>query len=137
MSSARIRDLLPVLVEKTRAVGIDALWVCVPMHGNTYTAANGLKTRHFDAVLDEVTGFFEVHEEIGTWPGGVHLEFSADNVTECVGGPAGIAESDLTENYRSACDPRLNRTQTLALARAVAAAFARRCHPVLSDGSPQ
>ncbi|MFF1508324.1 3-deoxy-7-phosphoheptulonate synthase [Streptomyces sp. NPDC058326] len=123
MGSDKVRDLMPVLVEKARAEGVEALWVCDPMHGNTYTAANGLKTRRYDDVLDEVRGFFEVHRELGTWPGGLHLEFSPDAVTECVGGPGPATEADLTERYTSTCDPRLNRAQTLALAGAVAELF--------------
>ncbi|MEV4944015.1 3-deoxy-7-phosphoheptulonate synthase [Streptomyces zaomyceticus] len=123
MGGDRIRDLMPVLVEKARAEGIEAVWVCDPMHGNTYTTPGGLKTRRYDDVLDEVRGFFEVHRELGTRPGGLHLEFSADAVTECVGGPEALTEADLAERYTSTCDPRLNRVQTLALAGAVAGMF--------------
>ena len=90
------------------------------MHGNTIEAASGHKTRHFDDVLDEVTGFFEVHRALGTHPGGIHIEFTGDDVTECMGGGQHITESDLRHRYETACDPRLNRSQSLDLAFLVA-----------------
>jgi len=90
------------------------------MHGNTFEAESGHKTRRLDDVVDEVAGFFEVHRALGTHPGGVHLEFTGDDVTECIGGGHEIAESDLHERYETACDPRLNRQQSLDLAFLVA-----------------
>ncbi|MGW8882754.1 3-deoxy-7-phosphoheptulonate synthase, partial [Streptomyces mirabilis] len=93
---------------------------------NTYTAPSGHKTRGFDAVLDEITGFFDVHRALGTHPGGIHLEMTGEDVTECVGGLAGIGHDDLASRYESACDPRLNREQSLELAQRVAEIVATR-----------
>ncbi len=118
--AGRIRDGLPHLVEKVTAAGIDVAWVCDPMHGNTFEATSGYKTRRFDDVIDEVQGFFDVHRSLGTWPGGVHVELTGDDVTECVGGGEDLAEIDLSHRYESVCDPRLNRVQSLELAFLVA-----------------
>jgi 3-deoxy-7-phosphoheptulonate synthase len=120
MGARRIRRALPPLVEKVAASRAPVVWVCDPMHGNTVEAADGRKTRNFDDVLDEVTGFFEVHRALGTYPGGIHIEFTGDDVTECIGGGHRIAESDLSHRYETACDPRLNRSQSLDLAFRVA-----------------
>jgi 3-deoxy-7-phosphoheptulonate synthase len=120
MGAERVRDGLPPLVEKVRASGAQVAWICDPMHGNTFEAPSGYKTRRFDDVLDEVTGFFEVHRSLGTHPGGVHIEFTGDDVTECVGGGHEIVEDDLHQRYETACDPRLNRGQALDLAFMVA-----------------
>ncbi len=98
-------------------------WVCDPMHGNTFEAPGGYKTRRFDDVLSEVQGFFEVHRRLGTHPGGIHIEFTGDNVTECVGGSYEIAAGDLHQRYETACDPRLNRSQALDLAFTVAESY--------------
>src|SRR6266536_553926 len=100
-------------------------WVCDPMHGNTFEAPSGHKTRRFDDVLGEVQGFFEVHRSLGTHPGGIHIEFTGDNVTECVGGSYQIAAADLHQRYETFCDPRLNRRQALDLAFTVADSYAR------------
>ena len=86
MGAHRIRDLLPDIVAKVTASGRQVAWVCDPMHGNTFEAQNGFKTRAFSDVIAELNGFFDVHEELGTWPGGVHVELTGDDVTECVGG---------------------------------------------------
>ena len=121
MGAARIREALPPLVEKIAASRAPVVWVCDPMHGNTVeAAADGRKTRNFDDVLDEVAGFFEVHRALGTHPGGIHIEFTGDDVTECLGGSQHIAESDLSYRYETTCDPRLNRSQSLDLAFRVA-----------------
>jgi 3-deoxy-7-phosphoheptulonate synthase len=96
------------------------------MHGNTFTANSGHKTRRFDDVVDEVKGFFEVHAELGTHPGGIHIELTGDEVTECVGGAEGLVEGDLPMRYETACDPRLNRAQSLELAFLVAEMLAKR-----------
>jgi 3-deoxy-7-phosphoheptulonate synthase len=93
------------------------------MHGNTVEAASGRKTRYFDDVLDEVAGFFEVHRALGTHPGGIHIEFTGDDVTECIGGGHPVAESDLSQRYETTCDPRLNRSQSLDLAFRVAGLY--------------
>jgi 3-deoxy-7-phosphoheptulonate synthase len=120
MGAGKVRDALPTLVEKVRASGATVAWICDPMHGNTFEAPSGHKTRRLDDVLDEVAGFFEVHHALGTHPGGVHIEFTGDDVTECVGGGHEIAEEDLSLRYETACDPRLNRGQSLDLAFRVA-----------------
>jgi 3-deoxy-7-phosphoheptulonate synthase len=125
MGAGRIRQALPPLVEKVAASGAIVVWVCDPMHGNTVEAASGRKTRHFDDVLDEVAGFFEVHRALGTHPGGIHIEFTGDDVTECIGGGDHIAESDLSHRYETTCDPRLNRGQSLDLAFRVAELYRR------------
>ncbi|MEV6171997.1 3-deoxy-7-phosphoheptulonate synthase class II [Streptomyces sp. NPDC051954] len=120
MGHTRVRDVLPPIVEKVSASGHQVIWQCDPMHGNTYTSANGYKTRQLTAIADEIAGFFEVHRRLGTHPGGIHVEVTGDHVTECVGGAAGITESDLPARYRTACDPRLNADQAQELALAVA-----------------
>ena len=123
MGARRVRETLPPLVEAVAASGAQVVWVCDPMHGNTVEAASGQKTRYFDDVLDEVAGFFEVHRALGTHPGGIHIEFTGDDVTECIGGGHHIAEGDLRQRYETACDPRLNRSQSLDLAFHVAGMY--------------
>jgi 3-deoxy-7-phosphoheptulonate synthase len=120
MGASRVRELLPPLVKEVTAAGVQVAWLCDPMHGNTFEAPSGHKTRRLDDVLDEVAGFFEVHRSLGTHPGGIHIEFTGDDVTECVGGGQEIAEDDLSLRYETACDPRLNRGQSLDLAFRVA-----------------
>ena len=118
--AGKIRDGLPTLVEKVTAAGLEVAWVCDPMHGNTFEASSGYKTRRFGDVIDEVQGFFDVHRSLGTWPGGLHVELTGDDVTECVGGGEALLEVDLGNRYESVCDPRLNRVQSLELAFLVA-----------------
>jgi 3-deoxy-7-phosphoheptulonate synthase len=120
MGAGKIRELLPALVDGVTKSGAQVLWVCDPMHGNTYEAPSGYKTRRFDDVLAEVKGFFEVHKSLGTHPGGIHIELTGDDVTECVGGGEQISHEDLATRYESACDPRLNHAQSLELAFLVA-----------------
>jgi 3-deoxy-7-phosphoheptulonate synthase len=120
LGAAQVRDVLPSLIEKVTARGAMVAWVCDPMHGNTFDAPSGHKTRRFDDVLEEVRGFFEVHRALGTHPGGIHIEFTGDDVTECVGGGDPIVENDLYQRYETVCDPRLNRSQSLELAFLVA-----------------
>jgi 3-deoxy-7-phosphoheptulonate synthase len=120
MGAGSVRELLPPLVEKVTAEGVEVAWVCDPMHGNTWETSTGYKTRRFDDVIDEVRGFFEVHRALGTWPGGIHVELTGDDVTECVGGGEALAEADLVHRYETVCDPRLNRVQSLDLAFQVA-----------------
>jgi len=129
MGARRIRQALPPLVEKVSASRAGVVWVCDPMHGNTVEAATGQKTRYFDDVLDEVAGFFEVHRALGTHPGGIHIEFTGEDVTECIGGGHHIAESDLGYRYETTCDPRLNRSQSLDLAFRVAGLYRQRLDP--------
>jgi 3-deoxy-7-phosphoheptulonate synthase len=116
MGSGRVRDALPAIVEKVEASGHQVVWICDPMHGNTIEAAGGQKTRRFDDVMDEVAGFFEVHDGLGSHPGGLHIELTGDDVTECLGGAVGIEDHHLDARYETACDPRLNRQQALELA---------------------
>lgn len=120
MGAGKVREALPPIVSAVRDSGIPVVWVCDPMHGNTREATTGHKTRVFDDVVDEVKGFFEVHHALGTVPGGIHIELTGDDVTECVGGTGGVLESDLGDRYETACDPRLNREQSLELSFLVA-----------------
>ena len=120
MGAGKIREALPTLVDGVTKSGAQVLWVCDPMHGNTFESATGYKTRQFDDVMDEVKGFFEVHKALGTHPGGIHIELTGDDVTECLGGGEKISETDLASRYETACDPRLNHSQSLELAFLVA-----------------
>ena len=115
MGAGQVREKLPALVEKVRGEGHEVAWICDPMHGNTFEAPSGHKTRRFDDVLDEVKGFFEVHHGLGSHPGGIHVELTGEDVTECVGGGEELAEVDLGDRYESLCDPRLNRVQSLEM----------------------
>ena len=126
MGAGRVRDALPPIVQKVESSGIPVVWVCDPMHGNTREAASGHKTRSFDDVMNEVAGFFSVHHDQGTFPGGIHVELTGDDVTECVGGTGGVLEDDLHQRYETACDPRLNREQSLELSFLVADMLIRR-----------
>ncbi|MFD5751125.1 3-deoxy-7-phosphoheptulonate synthase class II [Streptomyces sp. NPDC127033] len=119
MGAGAVRTVLPGLVEGVTASGAPAAWVCDPMHGNTFTAPSGHKTRRITDVVDEIRGFFDVHRGLGTHPGGIHLELTGTEVTECVGG-AGPGLDGLAARYESACDPRLNRSQALEVARLIA-----------------
>ncbi|MBS1849060.1 MAG: 3-deoxy-7-phosphoheptulonate synthase class II [Actinobacteria bacterium] len=116
MGSERVADLLPPLLEAVDASGHLPVWACDPMHGNTFTTADGHKTRRFDDIEAEIAGFFAAHRSVGTWPGGVHVELTGDAVTECLGGADDISAADLPERYETMCDPRLNGRQSLDLA---------------------
>ena len=120
MSNARVRDCLPPIIEKVQASGHLVVWQCDPMHGNTEETRAGVKTRHLDRIIDEVDGFFDVHAAVGTHPGGLHVELTGDDVTECIGGTADLTAADLGRRYETACDPRLNTSQALELAFLVA-----------------
>jgi 3-deoxy-7-phosphoheptulonate synthase len=120
MGNAKVRDALPTILEKVTAAGHKVVWQCDPMHGNTIESSNGYKTRHFDRIVDEVLGYFEVHDHLGTHPGGLHVELTGEDVTECLGGAQAIQEADLSGRYETACDPRLNTQQSLELAFLVA-----------------
>ncbi|WP_022880625.1 class II 3-deoxy-7-phosphoheptulonate synthase [Gryllotalpicola ginsengisoli] len=120
MGAGRIRDALPPLLEAVKQSDANPLWVTDPMHGNGITTPTGYKTRRFDDVVDEVKGFFEAHRAAGTHPGGIHVELTGDDVTECLGGSEMIDEATLATRYESLCDPRLNHMQSLELAFLVA-----------------
>ncbi len=120
MGNHKVRDVLPAIIEKVEASGHQVIWQCDPMHGNTHESSTGYKTRHFDRIVDEVQGFFEVHHALGTHPGGIHVEITGENVTECLGGAQDISDTDLAGRYETACDPRLNTQQSLELAFLVA-----------------
>ncbi len=120
MGASKIREALPKLVKAVKESGAQPLWVTDPMHGNGITTANGYKSRRFDDVMDEVRGFFDVHRDLGTFPGGVHIELTGDDVAECLGGSEHIDEATLESRYESLCDPRLNHSQSLELAFLVA-----------------
>lgn len=120
MGHDRVRSVLPGIVKAVEDSGHKVVWQSDPMHGNTHTSSNGYKTRHFDKVLDEVQGFFEVHRALGTHAGGIHVEHTGENVTECLGGAEDITDVDLPGRYESACDPRLNTQQALELSFLVA-----------------
>jgi 3-deoxy-7-phosphoheptulonate synthase len=125
MGAGKIRDALPPLLEAIKASDATPLWVTDPMHGNGLTTPTGYKTRRFDDVVDEVKGFFEAHRAAGTHPGGIHVELTGDDVTECLGGSEHIDEASLATRYESLCDPRLNHMQSLELAFLVAEELAR------------
>ena len=116
MSSEKVLDLLPPLLRRVKQEGRNVAWVCDPMHGNVIKATSGYKTRPFERIVGEVKGFFDAHEAEGTYAGGVHLEMTGQNVTECTGGAMAITDADLSDRYHTHCDPRLNAQQSLELA---------------------
>jgi 3-deoxy-7-phosphoheptulonate synthase len=120
MGADRVRDALPPLLDAVRDAGHPVVWTCDPMHGNTFASDGGRKTRRFDDILDELRGFFEAHHRAGTWPGGVHVELTGDDVTECLGGFGDILEDQLHLRYTTTCDPRLNARQAIDLSFRVA-----------------
>jgi 3-deoxy-7-phosphoheptulonate synthase len=129
LGAGQVRRLLPPIIQAVEASGRKVCWVCDPMHGNTFATASGYKTRSFVDVTAELDGFFDVHAELGTWPGGVHIELTGDDVTECVGGAVDVSEADLAHRYETVCDPRLNRQQSIELAFMVADRLSRLDHP--------
>ncbi|HEV3212640.1 MAG TPA: 3-deoxy-7-phosphoheptulonate synthase class II [Acidimicrobiales bacterium] len=116
MGAARVEAVLAPIVDAVTGAGHTVVWACDPMHGNTITLDGGRKTRRFGDILGEIRGYFAVHRALGTWPGGVHVELTGAEVTECLGGAEAIGEGDLDANYTSICDPRLNARQSLDLA---------------------
>jgi 3-deoxy-7-phosphoheptulonate synthase len=112
----KVEDYLPKLIKGIKKEGLKVIWSCDPMHGNTIKAATGLKTRPFDNVLQEVKNVFAVHQAEGSYAGGLHVEMTGQDVTECTGGAQKISDEDLTNRYRTHCDPRLNASQALELA---------------------
>ncbi|HEY5251125.1 MAG TPA: 3-deoxy-7-phosphoheptulonate synthase class II [Acidimicrobiales bacterium] len=120
MGAAQIADVLPPLLEAVRDADHRVVWTCDPMHGNTFASDGGRKTRRFDDILGELRGFFDAHHAAGTWPGGVHVELTGDDVTECLGGFGDILEDQLHLRYTTTCDPRLNARQAIDLSFRVA-----------------
>ncbi len=116
MGASRVTEALPALIERVHGSGATVTWICDPMHGNTFESTGGYKTRNFDDIVEEVRGFFEVHRELGTVPGGLHVELTGNDVTECIGGSTKILDADLEKRYETVCDPRLNHRQGLELA---------------------
>jgi 3-deoxy-7-phosphoheptulonate synthase len=115
-----VEKCLPRMIEAVRQTGHQVLWVCDPMHGNTETSTGGLKTRRFENITRELELSFQIHTQCGSHLGGVHIELTGDNVTECTGGARGLTDTDLQRAYRSTVDPRLNHEQALELALLIA-----------------
>ena len=120
MGADKVEDSLRPLLKAVRDSGHPVVWACDPMHGNTVTAPNGRKTRRFEDIVNEIAGFVRAHNAEGTWPGGIHIELTGDDVTECTGGGHSISNDDLDMRYQTICDPRLNGRQSLDLAFRVA-----------------
>ncbi len=129
MGAGKVGDTLPDLVRAVERSGHKVVWLCDPMHGNTISTVSKLKTRNFDEILSEVHTFFDIHAAENTWAGGVHIEMTGQNVTECTGGARHLSEADLSERYETFCDPRLNAEQSLELAFLVAGELKRRRAP--------
>jgi len=125
MGADRVRDSLPPLVRAVRGAGHPVVWACDPMHGNTFMSSSGFKTRHFDDVMAEISGYFAAHEAEGNWPGGIHVELTGEDVTECLGGSEDVRSENLERRYETMCDPRLNARQSLDLAFRVAGLLRR------------
>jgi 3-deoxy-7-phosphoheptulonate synthase len=120
MGAEKLRKNLPGLIRAVQREGKSVLWISDPVHGNTYKTDSGIKTRSFDKIRDELRAFFDVHDEMGSHPGGVHLEMTGEDVTECTGGMSGVTEATLPDRYQTFCDPRLNGAQALELAFLIA-----------------
>ncbi|MBM3816910.1 MAG: 3-deoxy-7-phosphoheptulonate synthase class II [Actinobacteria bacterium] len=120
MGADNVEEALRPLLRAVREAGHPVVWACDPMHANTFTADNGRKTRHFDAILREIVGFVAAHRAENTWPGGIHIELTGENVTECLGGVEAVSQDDLDVRYETVCDPRLNARQSIDLAFQVA-----------------
>jgi 3-deoxy-7-phosphoheptulonate synthase len=129
MGADKVESLLPPLLRAVQRAGRRVVWICDPMHGNTISTARKVKTRDFSAILREVRGFFDVHAAEGSWAGGVHVEMTGREVTECVGGAHQLTEADLGDRYETFCDPRLNAEQSLELAFLVAEELKARREP--------
>jgi 3-deoxy-7-phosphoheptulonate synthase len=116
LGADRVEQALPPLLRAVRESEVPVLWACDPMHANTFVTPSGHKTRRFDDVMGEIEGYFTAHRSVGTWPGGVHLEITGEDVTECLGGAEAVSEDQLDHRYETLCDPRLNARQSLDLA---------------------
>ncbi len=132
--AGQVGDHLPRLIRAVEAEGANVLWTCDPMHGNTIKSSSGYKTRPFDQVLREVREFFAIHNAEGTIPGGVHFEMTGADVTECTGGVRAVTDEDLSQRYHTACDPRLNASQSLELAFLVAEELVGRRQQLAATG---
>ena len=132
MGADKVHAKLPPLVRAVERSGHKVVWLADPMHGNTISTSSKVKTRNFDSILQEVRGFFDIHEAEGTWAGGVHIEMTGQDVTECIGGARRLSEADLGDRYETFCDPRLNAEQSLELAFLVAEELKTRRAPVVS-----
>ena len=115
-----MEEQLPEMIQTVKEMGSPVLWVCDPMHGNTESTSDGTKTRRFDNVVAELESSFKVHESMGSHLGGVHLELTGENVTECTGGARGLTDGDLARDYKSTVDPRLNYEQAMEIAMRIA-----------------
>ena len=120
MGADHVEERLRPLLRAVTDAGHPVVWACDPMHGNTFSAPSGRKTRHFDDIVREIAGFVRAHRAEGTWPGGIHVELTGENVTECLGGADAVSDADLDDRYETMCDPRLNARQSLDLAFRVA-----------------
>jgi 3-deoxy-7-phosphoheptulonate synthase len=129
MGADKVGARLPPLVHAVERTGHKVVWLCDPMHGNTISTSSKMKTRNFDSILQEVRSFFDIHAAEGTWAGGVHVEMTGQDVTECIGGAHRLSEADLSARYETFCDPRLNAEQSLELAFLVAEELKRRRLP--------
>tara|TARA_X000001036_G_scaffold377909_1_gene367966 strand:- start:110 stop:670 length:561 start_codon:yes stop_codon:yes gene_type:complete len=118
--AGNVEESLPPIVDAVTSAGHPVVWACDPMHGNTFTSSSGHKTRHLDDVLAELGQFFSIHQSLGSWAGGIHIELTGGNVTECLGGADKVSDDDLHLRYETMCDPRLNASQSLELAFLVA-----------------
>lgn len=125
MGKDKVQDHLPHLVKAVKDAGKKVIWSCDPMHGNTIKSSNGYKTRKFDDILSEITSFFQIHKAEGSYAGGVHFEMTGKDVTECLGGNQEISEKTLSDRYHTHCDPRLNSSQSVELAFAIAQNLAK------------
>jgi 3-deoxy-7-phosphoheptulonate synthase len=120
MGADKVEDELRPLLRAVHDAGHPVVWACDPMHGNTFSTPSGRKTRHLDTIIGEIAGFVRAHKAEGTWPGGIHIELTGDDVTECLGGADDLGNDDLDDRYETVCDPRLNGRQSLDLAFRVA-----------------
>jgi 3-deoxy-7-phosphoheptulonate synthase len=120
MGATKVDELLPPLVEAVKDSGASVIWSCDPMHGNTIKSSTNFKTRKFDEIMKEIKSFFAIHQSLGTYAGGVHLEMTGQDVTECLGGNQQISELNLQDRYHTHCDPRLNSSQSVELAFMIA-----------------
>ena len=125
MGHDKVEKLLPPLIKAVKNEGKKVVWSCDPMHGNTFKSNNGIKTRKFDDILNEIKSFFAIHNTIGTYAGGIHFEMTGQDVTECLGGNQEISEIDLKNRYHTHCDPRLNSSQSVELAFMIAQDLAK------------